>query len=471
VARERELAWLDNRLARALEGQHGVAFVEGEAGQGKTALLRAVARLAQAAHPDLVVAWGSGNAYTGVGDPYLPFREILESLTGYVNSETLSGSTQQENARHLRDTLPAAAEALVSVGPDLLDTFVPSQGLLRRASAFAGSDAAWKQPLQELVSRKAARPGDPRQQDLFEQYARVVREVARSAPLLLLLDDLQWCDSGSADLLLHLGRRLKGSRVLLIGAYRPADVALGRSGQRHPLERVVAELMRQGGEIRLDLHRAEGRPLVDALLDAEPNQLDERFRAALFAQTGGQPLFTIELLRDLEERGELVRGDDGRWRATGELRWTHLPARVEGVIGERVGRLEPQLRELLQLASVEGEEFSAEVLARALGLDEHVVVRQLSRELDQSHRLVRALGVRRDDELRLSRYRFQHSLIQRFLYHSLDPVERVYLHEAVGRAQEELSAARPVERVAPRALHLITHLRGPRVAVRSLAAR
>jgi tetratricopeptide (TPR) repeat protein len=73
------------------------------------------------------------------------------------------------------------------------------------------------------------------------------------------------------------------------------------------------------------------------------------------------------------------------------------------------------------------------------------VVRQLSRELDQSHRLVRALGVRRDDELRLSRYRFQHSLIQRFLYHSLDLVERVYLHEAVGHTLEQLYADRAPE--------------------------
>ncbi|MBC8075933.1 MAG: AAA family ATPase, partial [Chloroflexales bacterium] len=453
VARQRELRWLDDLLDTALEGQHGVAFVVGEAGQGKTALLRTFARSAQAAHPDLVVAWGSCNAYTGVGDPYLPFREILELLTGNVEVDALASQLHRDHASRLWHTLPAAAQALVNVGPDLLDTFVPTRGLLRRAAAYPGGEAPWVQQLQELVARKATRPTDPRQQDLFEQYAKVMQDLARRPALLLILDDLQWGDRGSTDLLLHLGRRLKGCRVLIVGAYRPADVAIGRGGERHPLERVVGELQRDFGEIQLDLGQAEGRLLVDSLLDAEPNQLNEAFRAALYQQTGGHPLFTIELLSDMQERGELARDAAGRWTASPHLHWTRLPARIEGVIGERVGRLNARLREVLQVASVEGEEFTAEVVARVVGADEQTIVRQLSRELDQAHHLVRALGVRCDDGLRLSRYRFQHNLIQRYLYHSLDDVERVYQHEAVGHALEGLYGTQAAEIAAQLARH------------------
>jgi DNA-binding SARP family transcriptional activator len=453
VARQRELTWLDGLLDVTLAGQYCVAFVVGEAGQGKTALLRTFARLSQAAHPDLVVAWGSCNAYTGIGDPYLPFRETLELLTGNVEVDALAGQLRRDHANRLWHTLPAAAQALVDVGPDLLDTFVLTRGLLRRATAYAGAEAAWVQQLQELVSRKVTRPTDPRQQDLFEQYARVMRDLARRSALLLIVDDLQWADRGSTDLLLHLGRRLQGCRVLIVGAYRPADVAIGRGHERHPLERVVGELQRDFGDIRLDLGRAEGRLLVDSLLDSKPNQLNEAFRAALYQQTGGHPLFTIELLRDLQERGELACDQAGCWTASPDLHWTRLPARVEGVIGERVGRLDARLRELLQVASVEGEEFTAEVVARVVGADEHEIVRQLSRELDQTHHLVRALGVRRDDGLRLSRYRFQHILIQRYLYHSLDDVERTYQHEAVGHALEGQYGTRAAEIGAQLARH------------------
>ena len=349
--------------------------------------------------------------------------------------------------------MPAAAQALLEVGPDLLDAFVPTRGLLRRAAAYAGGDATWVQQLHELVSSKMTRPTDPRQQNLFEQYARVVQALARRTPLLLILDDLQWADEGSANLLLHLGRRLQGCCVLIVGAYRPADVAIGRDGQRHPLERVVGELQRDLGEIVLDLSRAEGRAFVDALLDSEPNLIGESFRETLYQQTLGHPLFTIELLRDLQERSALVRDDAGRWVVESSLDWSSLPARVEAAIGERVRRLDAQLRELLQVASVEGEEFTIEVVARVLRADEREIVRQFSGELNQTHQLVQPLGIRRVGAVRLSRYRFRHILIQRYLYGGLDEVVRAYQHEAVGHALELLYGAQASEVAAQLAWH------------------
>jgi predicted ATPase len=442
VARQPELARLDAWLDAALAGAGRVAFVIGEAGRGKTALLQAFAQRAQQAHPDLVVTGGNCNAYTGMGDPYLPFREILELLTGDVEARSVAGTLRRDHASRLWHTLPGAAQALAEVGPDLLDTFIAAHALLGRAAAYAPEGAAWLTQLREVAADKAARPAaSVQQQDLFEQYARVMQALARRAPLLLVLDDLQWADLGSTNLLFHLGRQLAGCRVLIVGAYRPAEVALGRDGERHPLERVVNEFRRDFGEIVLDLSQAEGRALMDALLDSEPNRLDEAFRATLYRQTGGHPLFTIELLRGMQERGDLARDEAGCWVAQPRLDWTTLPARVEGAIGERISRLDPSLRELLQVASVVGEEFMAELVARVLNIDEREVVRRFSRDLDQTHRLVRALGIKREGALRLSQYRFRHILIQRYLYHSLDGVERAYLNEAVGDALERLYSA------------------------------
>ena len=81
-----KFVYLSKILNEALTGHGKVAIVRGEAGSGKTAMLNAFARLAQANQPDLVVASGICNAYTGVGDPYLPFREILAMLTGDTES-------------------------------------------------------------------------------------------------------------------------------------------------------------------------------------------------------------------------------------------------------------------------------------------------------------------------------------------------------------------------------------------------
>jgi adenylate cyclase len=158
----------------------------------------------------------------------------------------------------------------------------------------------------------------------------------------------------------------------------------------------------------------------------------------LFGLTRGNPLFTIELLRGMQERGDLRQEEDGCWVVGPELDWQTLPARLEGAIGERLGRLDPQLQEILQVASVEGEEFTAEVVAQVLGLDRREVVQLLSRQLDRQHRVVRSLGIQHNGVNRISRYGFRHNLIQRYLYNSLDEVERVYQHEEVGRALAEL---------------------------------
>src|SRR5690606_12218700 len=142
----------------------------------------------------------------------------------------------------------------------------------------------------------------------------------------------------------HLGRRLEGGRVLLVGAYRPEEVAQARpaDGGRHPLEPVVAELAGRFGDIRVDLDQIptdEARSFLDALLDAEPNALGEGFRAALFARTEGHPLFAVELLRAMRSRGDLRRDPHGRWVEGPHLDWRALPARVTAVIEQRLARL------------------------------------------------------------------------------------------------------------------------------------
>lgn len=452
VAREGELGKLEGHLDAALAGQGRVVFVTGDAGCGKTALIQEFARRAQATHENLIVAWGHGNAYTGSGDPYLPFREILGMLTGDIEARWAARAMTGEQALRLWHLLPLAVQALLEAGPDLLDLFVPKIPLAKRAAAFSqwpvGSD--WLARLQELVAGRTTAPSTNLQQSaLFEQYTQVLRVLAEQKPLLLALDDLQWADGGSTNLLFHLGRCIEGSRILIVGAYRPTEVALGRppsplageteeEQKRHPLEPIVNEFRRTFGGIEVDLEQAEGRQFVNAFLDSEANRLGDTFRETLYAHTRGYPLFTVELLRGMQERGDLQRDGEGQWVEGAALDWETLPARVEAVVAERIGRLPKRLRDLLAVAGVEGESFTAEVMARVSAVDEREMVRCLSDTLDKRYRLVSAQGIRRAGEQRVSLYRFRHILYQRHLYNSLDPVQRVHLHEAVGTALEGL---------------------------------
>jgi predicted ATPase len=440
VARERDLDRLSDFLKRACLGQGRVALVTGDAGSGKTALIQEFCRRALESHPELVVAGGKCNAQTGVGDPYLPFIEILNLLTGDVEARYRAGIISRAQALRLWNLLPAAARSILENGTDLINIFVPGAALAARASAFSPGRMDGLARLKKLVERKSALPADPtlQQSNLFEQYTRVLQSLARDKPLVLVLEDLQWVDTGSASLLFHIGRQIKGSRIFVIGSFRPTEIAMGRDEKRHPIEPVLHEFQRDFGEIESDLEKAEGREFVDAFLDSEPNKLGKVFRQTLFVQTKGQPLFTVELLRAMQEQGMLVKDREGRWVEGRSFDWDKLPSRVDAVIMERVNRLSEKMREVLTLASVEGQEFTAEVVAGIRNEEVRELIRILSSELEKRHHLVSAKGIRSLGKQRLSLYVFQNNLFQTYLYNTLDEVERSHLHEEVGNILETL---------------------------------
>ena len=455
VAREHEIEKLSKFLETALTGQGQVAFVTGEAGSGKTTLVNAFAWQAQDKHADLVVATGNCNAHTGVGDPYLPFREVLSLLTSEIEARWEAGEISREHANRLWNLLPISLHALVESGPDLIDTFVSGNVLAAHAVAFASGRENWLTKLKKLMEQKMAAPAPTtmKQSDLFDQYTKVLQEIARQRPLLLVLDDLQWADLGSISLLFHLGRQIHGSRILILGAFRHTEVALGREGERHPLEPVVNELKRDFGDFEVEPGLAGGREFVYAFIDTEPNQLDSVFRDKLYQQTKGNPLFTVELLRAMQEQGSLIKDSEDRWAKGPELNWEIMPERVDAVISERIGRLPAELQKVLSMASVEGEDFIAEVVARLQKVDDLEMVQLLSEELEKRHRLVSAKGIRQIDTQRMSLYRFRHILFQKYLYSNLDKVEKANLHEKIGGVIEALYGEKAEEIAVQLARH------------------
>ena len=454
VGREQQLSDLWERLERALDGQGQVAFVRGQAGAGKTALVHHFLRRALALQPELAIAIGSCNAQTGIGDPYLPVREALLMLTDASTGRRAEVLGSAAKAGPTQTVLVRSVQVLVDVAPDLIGLFVPGAGI----AAKVGKAAAEKTGLMDKLDEQV-KPGEKRAPDqgrIFEQFTAYVRRLSSQVPLVLFMDDLQWADSASLQLFFHLARRIEGHRVILIGAYRPSDVALGRSGERHQLVPIVHELQRTYGDIVIDLDRLPepvARHFMDALIDAEPNHLDAAFRDALYQHTAGHALYTVELLETMRDRGVLAVEADGAWAVAGRIDWQALPARIEGVIAERIGRLDEELRDMLTIAAVEGEQFTAEVVARVQAMAEREAVRQLSRELSEAHRLVSPQGVARIGAQRLSLYRFLHSLFQQYLYGSMTEAERVYLHLDVGEVLEELFAGHTDEIAAQLARH------------------
>ncbi len=444
VARERELAQLDTYLGKALAGQGQVVFVTGGPGRGKTALLEAFARRAMADHPDLLVANGNCIAYSGVGDPYLPFRDVMAMLVGDVEAKWHAGAISRDHACRLWYAMPLVVARLLDLGPHLLDVLVSSATLLSQAALPGQAPASYLPRLREQANRQQASLGDIEQSYLFQQVTNFLLAVAEEHPLLLVLDDLQWVDTASIGLLFHLGRRLAEAavRVLIICAYRPEEVGLGHNGERHPLAKALSEIKRTFGDLSINLGPAmstQGREFVDALVDSQPNRLAEDFRSTLFKRTAGHPLFTIELLRAMQQRGDLLKDDHGYWIEGPRLDWSILPARVEAVIKERIDRLDQEPQEMLAIACVEGEVFTAQVVAHVHQRGERSTLRTLSRELESRHKLVREQEEIQTRNGTLSRYKFGHVLFQEYIYKKrLSSGERRLLHGDVASALEKL---------------------------------
>lgn len=466
VARETELVRLEGFLKEALAGRGQVAFLVGEAGSGKTMLMAEFARQAMERHDQVIAADGTCSSYLGLGCPFLPFREILTLLTGSAQITEATDGLPQYYVERLRGLQPVAIREVRASGPDLFGRLVPK--------VKPETERGIAPSLQEvLLPHRLPGEGYPpsvSQSELFEQITAVLQALSKQKALILCLDDLHWADDSTLSLLFHLGHRLKGSRILVVGAFRPSIVALGRPSAgmesgRHPLEELVNEFGARFGDIVIDLKKGEDRRFVDAYLDAELNRLGAPFRETLFEHTRGNPLFTIELLRSMKERGDLLRNKAGEWVEGSSLDWDHLPPRVEAVVAERMGRLPPALRSTLEVASIEGDHFSAEIIARVRGLGEQEVIQQLSGPLSQQYRLVCADGIQSLEPggQRLSRYRFCHRFFRMYLYNQLDQVYRAHLHEATGHALEDLYG----DRFSEVSEELARHFRAARLAVKA----
>jgi predicted ATPase len=432
AGREVAVGRLNHHLHRALSGAAQIVFVAGDSGIGKTFLINHICRQAVAAHSSLVVTISDANSPAGLGEPYLPFKQMLALLSGDISVATADQLISAEHAARLKSLAVPTAEALIAHGPALIGPFVETDALQRRVHSMAPRDAWWLPVLHRLAEESSARSNASPDQ-MHEQFARVIIEMAKNRPIVLVLDDLHWADERTCDLLFYLARRLHrldGTPLLVIGAYRLADLAVREPSARHPLHRVINETQRYWGPIVIDLTNTvgneNGRLFVDAFIDAEPNRLDTSFRSLLFNRTEGHPLFVTELLQWMRDHDILVQDETGSWHVRRDVTFDELPSRIGALMAERFEQLPLELQKTVRAASIQGLSVVAEVVADVRQLSRRQLAGQLE-ALVADHRLLIPEPMSRAAH-GTHRYRFTHSLFREYLEGSLSPYTRQVLH-------------------------------------------
>jgi predicted ATPase len=247
--------------------------------------------------------------------------------------------------------------------------------------------------------------------------------------VVLILEDLHWCDPATVEALAVLARRPEAARLLVIGTSRPLHV----QASDHPLRSLSHELQvhRRSRELALGgLDEASVRAYVAARLPAEAV---EPVAAVVYQRTAGQPLFMVHLTDYLAHQPELAVSADRRGLARAAA---GLPSGLRQFIEAQIARLSEPEREVLEAASVAGPAFAAATVAAALGLSVDGV-EEVCEGLVRREHLIAERGLTEWPDGTLSEsYGFRHGLYQEVLYQRIGGRRRILLHRLIGERLE-----------------------------------
>jgi predicted ATPase len=363
---------------RASSGQTTMVIFSGEAGIGKTRLAEELARWADRQGMSVATA----HCYTAEGR--LTYAPVLE----WLRAAPLKDSMR---------TLPDAWRSELALLLPELQVEMPS--------------TPYQQGRTESLQR----------QRLFEAMARAILGAAQ--PLLLVIEDLHWCDRDTLQWLHYLLRFDPLAQLLVVGTLRREDT---------PGDNAVDALLSQIGYADLlseiSLSRLDARETAALAASMIGRDLRDDRAADLYAETEGNPLFVVETIR----AGMLARERAGAWQTSqpGTPGKAPLPPRIQALIASRLGSLSTSAREVAGVAAVIGRNFRFEVLSAAGESNDMELVRALDELLQ--HGIIREQGG--------NSYDFSHDRIRDASYEGLITARRGLLHRQIATALEAVYA-------------------------------
>jgi class 3 adenylate cyclase/tetratricopeptide (TPR) repeat protein len=419
IGRDAELHAINSVVNRLPHGKGGVIAIIGEAGLGKSRLLREARRYAETKG-----TWIEGRAlpYTA-GENYFLAREVLCSLVGLAPNK-VSEEQGSSLLGSLTDALDGQAAETYPFLARLLDLPLDDNSSERI----------------RFVSPEALHAG------IVDSFCTYVQARAGRRPLVLVWEDLHWCDPSSLRIFEALLPLCAEAPMLLICALRPDDTrALTVVGKPH------GNRDAQMHRIELSpLSRPQSAALVRDLLHIE--DLPESVCDLILDRAEGNPFFVEELLRSLMDE-KLIVVDGHQARMAADIRSLEIPETIEAVIAARLDRLEPENKHTLQRAAVIGRIFERRVLARLDPEKAGEAAQNLDRALAELQR--REFIYAADDESIAGEqnYSFKHAITHSVTYESLLLARRRELHRLVAEIIETLWSERLEEMCVPLAYH------------------
>lgn len=425
IGRSKEIEILNNALNQAETEKGKLVLVEGDSGFGKSALVREFLKNLEQ-RTDVLIAATECNDIENL-NAYAPFKDLILRL----NSATTSD--KKLSFSRIKKFVSEAGTSWI--------------GLIPVIGGFAatGIDTykAYKETYKDTINPKIEGLDD-----VFKIFENEFKRLAVEKTLVLFIDDLQWADASSLNLLFALSKAIKSQpfKILLIGAYRPLEVKAGRKKLsennsivtiRHPFADKLNELrnyLKKEShlnhnpnwllEIKLQLFSlSETRELIDNRFAI--NTFDSTFYKNIYNLTDGLPLFVVETLDYLISNNR-IQLEEEIYTAT-DISIDELPVSISGVISEKVDKLDESLKKVLTFASVNGKDFTLQVIEHISKIDEDDLFDYFD-VLIQNHNLINE----KDYENALGDvFAFSQTLTQQFVYKNMSRARRKSLHRKI----------------------------------------
>ncbi|HEY4360165.1 MAG TPA: AAA family ATPase [Bryobacteraceae bacterium] len=392
VGRNAPLADLNGNLDAMFSGLRQVVFITGEGGIGKTTLTDAFERQA-VLHDGIRIARGQCMEGFGGKEAYYPVLEALGLLMRGPAGEAL-----------IR-TLAAQAPGWLVQFPSVIK---PEQ-----------RDALQREILGLTRER------------MVRELCEALEHFTAERPLILILEDLQWVDDSTLDLMSALARRRAPAKLMIVATYRPVEAILSSS----PLRRLKQDLLIHRLCHEIALERLTEPEVEQFLLGQFPDSgLPRTLAGPVYRTSDGNPLFMIAVLERMREQGMIV-ARDGDWIVTAEASRLDpgVPETLQQMLELQLEQLSAEEQNLLRAASVAGSRFSVWAVSVMLELD-RAEVEELCETLASQQRFLK-----RTEGAAAPQYEFRHALYREVLYRRLRATERRQLHLRLAERLEALS--------------------------------
>ncbi|MFW5946105.1 MAG: BREX system ATP-binding domain-containing protein [Candidatus Natronoplasma sp.] len=369
VGRKKELKELEDDLKRVKKEGAKTVLIEGEAGIGKTSLVQKLKPLAE----DLGFEFLSGKCQSEGSDPYLPFRD---AFTEYIEE----GSSKK-------------------LGANMAFIGRREENILEEKNIF-----------------------DAQKKETFFDTSRYVQELADENPLLIFLDDLQWVDRATLEILTYMDEKLEDSPVLFLGTYRPEDIS-----KNHPLTEMIQRLERENRlkTIVLEpLSYEDTENTVKGVLGGE--DIPKEFVEVVHQKTDGNPLFIKESIRQMLEEG-VLDVDEGEFPHSSDD--VSISGLVHNVIGRRLNRLDDETVKVVKMGSVIGDNIPFDLLSETVDMS----------EIDLLDHIDMLTGNNIwEEDFEEERFYFSHELIKDTAYKDVRGMKKKILHRRVAENIEKI---------------------------------